>query len=380
MLADVRQALARRRSRRPPRAARAARSSSVDRQPHRHGRARGELLERDREAVPADDGRMDAPRDVAQLLERRRDLAPRLVERGPRVGVVAEPLARAGRARATARSSRCCAPSCRLRSSRWRSFWPASITRAREPRSSSRRARSSACSRAFSSAIAGRRADRVEQLGLVVQRRVVHERRDVLAVPVDQRRRSAVAGSRQLDGSAVEVGPALELAAASTRASATGRAARARARRADRRAPDRARSSTTRSPTAERASRARSRPTRNATGARPIDDEGGPPDRLERRCRSKAADGRAAGRRSSRARGRRSRRAAPASGAAAGPAPRRRAASTTMPASAERAERDELDVAAPCAAAPGSATTSSRLSGPKPPSAIPTSCRPIAAT
>ena len=45
------------------------------------------------------------------------------------------------------------APSCRFRSRRCRSFWPASITRAREPLSSSSRARSSACSRAFSSAI-----------------------------------------------------------------------------------------------------------------------------------------------------------------------------------------------------------------------------------
>ena len=50
--------------------------------------------------------------------------------------------------------SRCWAPSWRLRSSRLRSRWPASITRPREPSSSCSFAFSSACSRPFSSAIA----------------------------------------------------------------------------------------------------------------------------------------------------------------------------------------------------------------------------------
>ena len=48
---------------------------------------------------------------------------------------------------------RCCAPSCRLRSSLCRSFCPASILCERDPRSSSSRAASSTCRRPFSMAI-----------------------------------------------------------------------------------------------------------------------------------------------------------------------------------------------------------------------------------
>ena len=58
---------------------------------------------------------------LAQLLERGRDLAPRLIE--PRARARRRPRAapRAGSARATSATSRCCAPSCRFRSSRFRS-------------------------------------------------------------------------------------------------------------------------------------------------------------------------------------------------------------------------------------------------------------------
>ena len=110
-------------------------------------------LQRDGQAVAADDRRVHPARDVAQLLRatarsRVRAARARGLASGSAPSCFSSMLSSSDSA-----TSRCWAPSCRLRSSRWRSFWPASITRAREPASSSRRALSSACSRAFSSAI-----------------------------------------------------------------------------------------------------------------------------------------------------------------------------------------------------------------------------------
>ena len=62
----------------------------LDRQADRHGRARRELLERDREPVAADDGGVDPARDLAQLPERGRDLAPRLRQARARLAVGAQ--------------------------------------------------------------------------------------------------------------------------------------------------------------------------------------------------------------------------------------------------------------------------------------------------
>ena len=82
-------------------------------------------------------------------------------------------------------TSRCCAPSCRSRSSRRRSSSPIWSMRSRELRSSSSFARSAASSRSFSSASAGRGAHRLHVLAHAGQPGVVHERGDALAVAVD---------------------------------------------------------------------------------------------------------------------------------------------------------------------------------------------------
>src|SRR5262245_45906848 len=42
--------------------------------------------------MPAQDSRMDTPGDVAELLERAADLAPRLTETSPSLGIAAQPL------------------------------------------------------------------------------------------------------------------------------------------------------------------------------------------------------------------------------------------------------------------------------------------------
>ena len=65
---------------------------------------------------------------------------------------------------------RCCAPSCRLRSSRRRSASPAATIRSRDALSSASRASDSACSRVVLDRDRGRRADRLDQLGVVVER------------------------------------------------------------------------------------------------------------------------------------------------------------------------------------------------------------------
>ena len=216
-------------------------------------------------------------------------------------------------------TSRCWAPSCRLRSSRWRSRCPASIDPGPRARSSSRRARSSACSRPFSSAIAGRGGDRVEQLRLVGQRRVVHERGDVLAVALDQGHRPLVVRAGRLDRLAVLVGPGLEL----------GQPVRERQRRVAQRPGERRRAGPPaaalpaarppgRRPTA-RASRASSSATRKTIGARPMSEERDPLDREEERRLDRERRPTGAGRRSPSSRPRTSRPAGTASAAAAGP-------------------------------------------------------------
>ena len=195
VLADVGQA-SRHESRRRPRPRSGSRPSTLDVEVDGHRRARGEPLERDREPVAGEHRRVDA-RGRARAARRatRRSRRARRSSRAAASGSLRRAAPRAARARARPRPAAAarrrggCAPAAGARLS------PASTIRAREPRSSSRRARSSACRRAFSSAIAGRGADRVEQLGLLVQRRVVHERGDVRAVAVDHRRR-AVAGAR----------------------------------------------------------------------------------------------------------------------------------------------------------------------------------------
>ena len=154
---------------------------------------------------------MQAARDVAQLVERDRDLAPGLLE--PRRAPRGRPPSRFSSRLSSSDSaiSRCWAPSWRLRSSRCRSFCPASITRAREPCSSSRCARCSACRRPFSSAIPAAAPTAASSSGSSSSAGSWSERRHARAVAVDQRRRPAAAVVGQLDALAVEIGPALEL-------------------------------------------------------------------------------------------------------------------------------------------------------------------------
>ena len=168
---------------------------------------------------------------------------------------VSEPSATVMRARrrfSARATSRDCAPSCRLRSSRRRSPSAASTSRAREARSSTRRARSSASRRWFSSSQRGGRAGGPDRLGVL--RAVVHDGGDVLAVVVDLGRRCGGRRPRRAARRAPRPrrrsGPAR---ASRTRAPERGRRARARGRRAGPRA--RARRRAPPSACARRASR-----------------------------------------------------------------------------------------------------------------------------
>ena len=275
-------------------------------------------------------------------------------------------------------TSRCCAPSCRLRSSRCRSCWPASMTRAREPCSSSSRARSSACSRPFSSAMPAAAADGVEQLGLVARAtgRARAPRR------VRRRDRSRVvarpsSGTGQRDGAAFDVGPAPVLG------QPVGERQRGIAQRAR-----------------ERVAQVGRRRVRAQLDEQVADGRAGEPgveqadqerDRREpdRRRTSRAGSSRTScplearpassrGRRSSRARARTSRPAARASAAAGGPfAASGRRARRSRPARRARARRAERRSSRSWPLRVSTASPS-RLSGPKPPSSIPTSWRPNA--
>ncbi len=154
MLADVREALGHEVERGHLERS-GSRSSRSHVQVDGHRRLAASDSSADGEAVPAHHGRMEPARQVAELLEGERDLAPGLRQLRLRLGIVGEVASRASRARGTARR----AAAGRRRAGCVRAAsapaWPASRTRAREPWSSSSRARSSAWSRAFSSAIAG---------------------------------------------------------------------------------------------------------------------------------------------------------------------------------------------------------------------------------
>jgi hypothetical protein len=126
----------------------------------------------------------------------------------------------------------------------------------------------------------GRGADRVEQRGLLAQRRVVHQRGHARTVPIDERRCSP----DLVPGAAAPRGhrrpPSCRTPAASRRAGATGRAARAPAHRANRRARARRASRAAvgeRQPGEPRAQQ----PDEEGGGRQPDDEEGGAPDRLE---------------------------------------------------------------------------------------------------
>ena len=126
----------------------------------------GERSASDRTAAPrpglAQDRRVEALGELAQLGDRRADLLGGGVElRGDASGGTSGPsrerIVRSDTASAT---RRCCAPSCRSRSTRRRSASAASTIRVRDARTSSSWARRSSWSRALSTASADHGADR----------------------------------------------------------------------------------------------------------------------------------------------------------------------------------------------------------------------------
>ena len=136
--------------------------------------------------MAAHDRRVQAARDLAQLVERHRDLAARARRSGRSAAGSA-----AKRRSSSASSS----------DSGDQALLGAVVEVALEPRALALAGLDHAAARAAQllepgpelgvqavvlEGDAGRRADGVEQLGLVVERRVVHERRDALAVAVDQ--------------------------------------------------------------------------------------------------------------------------------------------------------------------------------------------------
>ena len=152
VLADVGQRLARHEVHRE-----LDRSGHVLRRVARHGRghrrARRQRLQRRSEPV-LERGRMDAARELAQLLQRVSQLVarrrPRAAPPGRDRGGCPSWIIRSCSDSAT---SRCWAPSCRSRSSRRRSASPAATMRWRDACTSASRASDSASRRSFSSAI-----------------------------------------------------------------------------------------------------------------------------------------------------------------------------------------------------------------------------------
>ncbi len=144
---------------------------------HGDRRAMGERLERGVEAAVAEHGRVDAARQLAQLLERRVELGRRRYEQLLRVsGSSSATRVRAIRSFSAIATSRCCAPSWRLRSSRRRSPSAASTPRRRWSRSSSTLARSSASSRSFSRVSVAAAPTAAIRSRSSSQRGVVHDR------------------------------------------------------------------------------------------------------------------------------------------------------------------------------------------------------------
>ncbi len=128
--------LSRRRSRRRPR--RRARAARRGCELDRYRRARRERLERRPEPAVGEHRRVDAACELPKLLERLRELLRARREQLERGLVGRSPAAtRARRSETESATSRCCAPSCRLRSSARRASPRRARCAAREARSSS---------------------------------------------------------------------------------------------------------------------------------------------------------------------------------------------------------------------------------------------------
>ena len=185
--------------RRLDRLGQAARQVDVERD--RDAAAVRELAERLGQAALREHRRVDAATELAQLLERLQQALPRLAHQRSGVGA-AVAVARRASASPSAiamETSRCCAPSCRLRSMRRRSASAASTMRVRDAASSSSRARSSASSRSLVSARAAAAVTDAIERRVAPDRRVVHQHRDLLAL-VHDRRHGALGAVGQVDG------------------------------------------------------------------------------------------------------------------------------------------------------------------------------------
>ena len=91
-------------------------------------------------------------------------------------------------------TSRCWAPSCRLRSIRRRSASPAEITRSRDARTSARLVLGLRMQLLILQRDGGRAAHRLNQLRVVVERPVIDQRGDHLTIALDRRHRPVTVG------------------------------------------------------------------------------------------------------------------------------------------------------------------------------------------
>ena len=150
-------------------------------------------------------GRMDAARELAQLLQRLASCSLAVVTSASAEEGSRRMPAWIRRSCSASATSRCCAPSCRLRSSRRRSASPAATIRCRDACSSASRACDLGVQVLVLQRDGGGGADGLDELGILVERRVVDERGDLAAVALDGGDRAVAAVGRQDDRVAVAV-------------------------------------------------------------------------------------------------------------------------------------------------------------------------------
>jgi hypothetical protein len=175
----------------------------VDGKPDGQGRARRQRLERDREAMAAEDGGMDSPSHVPQLLEREPDLTSGRIELLLELGLVRELLLEQAQPQRQRDQPL-------LRAVVEIPLEPLALLLSGFDHAGSRSLQLLEASpelRVQAPVLerdAGGRADSIEQLVLVVERAVVDQGGDTNAVSVD-RRRCALVVVGQLDRTAVQI-------------------------------------------------------------------------------------------------------------------------------------------------------------------------------
>ena len=158
---------------------------------HRNGRPGHELLERHLEPVPADDGRMNPARDLPKLLEGGRDLPSGLIEPRAQLGVARHRgLEQAELERKGDESLLSAVVQVALES------LPLLLPGLDHPRPRSAQLLEAGAKLGMQPRVLERDPCRgahgIEELRLVEQRRVVNQRRDLLPLAFDHRRRSDV--------------------------------------------------------------------------------------------------------------------------------------------------------------------------------------------